>query len=168
MSILETRQETWSSEAACQACAGRLASHPFIDRALITLRGTLGAGKTTFVRYLLRALGVQGPIKSPSYALVETYELAKLIVHHCDFYRLRDPREWEDAGIRDLLAGPGLKVIEWPEQAGEHWPAPDLEILIEPLAVLASEDASGGPMDDRQPRRVTLAAFSALGKALLT
>lgn len=90
-----------------------------------TLRGDLGAGKTTFVRHLLRALGVTGRIKSPTYALVEPYDLPAPAggptmppAWHADLYRFDDPREWEDAGLRELFASPGLKLVEWPEKAG--------------------------------------------------
>ena len=97
----------------------RLAAHPAIANAFIELHGELGAGKTTLVRHLLRALGVQGRIKSPTYAVVEPYELPTLsTIWHFDFYRFNDPREWEDAGFRDIFAGPGLKLAEWPEKAG--------------------------------------------------
>lgn len=131
--ILETHALLWPDEVACQAAASRLAAHPQIGLAFIELHGTLGAGKTTFVRHLLRALGVAGRVKSPSYAVVEPYELpAGLRAWHFDFYRFGDPREWEDAGFRDIFAGPGLKVVEWPEHAGELLPLPDLRISITP------------------------------------
>jgi len=98
---------------------------------LIELRGTLGAGKTTFTRHLLRAMGVQGRIKSPSYAVVEPYEPQGLPVWHFDFYRFADPREWEDAGFRDIFAGPGLKVVEWPDKVGGLLPAADLLVNLD-------------------------------------
>lgn len=101
--------------------------------AVIELHGTLGAGKTTFTRHLLRTLGVDGRIKSPSYAVVEQHESAVGPALHFDFYRFNDPQEWEDAGFRDLFAGPGLKVVEWPEKAEGLLPRPDLKIRIEPL-----------------------------------
>lgn len=98
--------------------------------AFIALHGDLGAGKTTFVRHLLRALGVQGRIKSPTYAVVEPYETAGLAIWHFDFYRFDDPREWEDAGFRDVFAAPGLKLAEWPEKAAAVLPTPDLDLHI--------------------------------------
>ena len=130
--ILET-QLLWPDEAAAQATAERLASAllPAPD-ALIELHGPLGAGKTTFARLLLRALGVEGRIKSPSYAVMESYELpAGASASHFDFYRFGDPREWEDAGFRDVFAAPGLKLCEWPEKAAGQLPPPDLQLFID-------------------------------------
>jgi tRNA threonylcarbamoyladenosine biosynthesis protein TsaE len=131
-SILETRTETWSDEAACASSAARLASHPALRNAIVELHGPLGAGKTSFVRALLRALGVAGRIKSPTYAVMEPYAPAGLPAWHFDFYRFTDPREWEDAGFRELFTTPGLKISEWPEKAEGLLPEPDLAIHIEP------------------------------------
>lgn len=130
--ILET-QLLWPDEAAAQASAEALA-RALLPRpdAVIELHGPLGAGKTTFARLLLRALGVQGRIKSPSYAVMEPYELpAGGAASHFDFYRFGDPREWEDAGFRDVFAAPGLKLCEWPEKAAGQLPAPDLQLFID-------------------------------------
>lgn len=101
---------------------------------MIELRGPLGAGKTTFVRHLLRALGVEARVKSPSYALAECYRLAGFDAWHFDFYRFEDPHEWEDAGFRDIFASPGLKLVEWPERAEELLPPADLHLLLIPAA----------------------------------
>ena len=131
--ILETRTLTWPDEAACAAWAGRLAQRPGLHDARIELHGPLGAGKTTFVRHLLRALGVQGRVKSPTYAVLESYSLPGLEIFHFDFYRFNDPREWDDAGFRDLFAQPGLKLSEWPERAAGRLPLADLSLHIEPL-----------------------------------
>lgn len=150
----------WLDEAATAAFAQQLARQPAIDDALIELRGDLGAGKTTFVRHLLGALGVQGRIKSPTYAVVEPYNLpfstrsaSGLNIWHFDFFRFNDPREWEEAGFRDIFASPGLKLVEWPDKAGDHLPPPDLLIAID---VLPDE-----------PRAVTLTARTVVGEALL-
>lgn len=152
--ILETRALTWADEAACGAFARGLAAQQGITQACIELHGPLGAGKTTFVRHLLRALGVQGRIKSPTYAVVEPHSLADgTEVSHFDFYRFNDPREWADAGLRDLFARPGLKIAEWPASAGNLLPTPDLRFVIEPL--------------DNDARHVTATAHTALGVALL-
>lgn len=125
-------------ETATQSLAQRLAVCPALAHATITLHGDLGAGKTTFVRDLLRALGVQGRIKSPTYTVVEPHEApaapgwpAGLRVSHFDFYRFNDPREWEDAGFRELFADPGLKLVEWPEKAQGLMPTPDLAITLQ-------------------------------------
>ena len=120
----------WPDEASTQAFAAALACEPGLAQAVIELRGELGAGKTTLVRHLLRALGVRGRVKSPTYAVVEPYELAGLSIWHFDFYRLNDPREWEDAGFRDIFAGPGLKLAEWPDKAAGYMPTADLVISL--------------------------------------
>jgi tRNA threonylcarbamoyladenosine biosynthesis protein TsaE len=130
--ILGTSQATWADEAACAADAGLLARAPALRDAFVELEGQLGAGKTTFVRHLLHALGVEGRIKSPTYTVVETYELAPLAISHFDFYRFDDPQEWEDAGLRDLFGAPGLKLVEWAEKAEPLLPVPDLRVTITP------------------------------------
>lgn len=130
--ILGTSQADWPDEAACARDASRLARAPALRDAFIELEGPLGAGKTTFVRHLLHALGVEGRIKSPTYAVVETYELDHVAISHFDFYRFDDPQEWEDAGLRDLFGAPGLKLVEWAEKAEPLLPVPDLRVTITP------------------------------------
>jgi tRNA threonylcarbamoyladenosine biosynthesis protein TsaE len=132
MPIVETRALSWPDEAACAACAQQM-PHPALHNAFITLHGPLGAGKTTFVRHLLRALGVEGRIKSPTYAVLEPHQAGALHISHFDFYRFNDAREWSDAGFRDVFAAPGLKLAEWPEKAAGGLPVADLELHIEPL-----------------------------------
>ena len=170
MSILETRTLQWVDEAGCAASASALARQPGLQTAYIELHGPLGAGKTTFVRHLLHALGVEGRIKSPTYAVMEQYELAgtadtlsgKLNIWHFDFYRFNDPQEWEDAGFRDVFASVGLKLAEWPEKAGDLLPQADLCIHIEPVA--SDPDSSG---DSSEPRHVRMIAHTLLGVGLL-
>ena len=146
--------QTWHSEDDTQAFAARLAAQPALRNSFIELHGDLGAGKTTLVRHLLRALGVQGRIKSPTYAVVEPHETPDgLQAWHFDFYRFSDPREWEDAGFRDVFASPGLKLAEWPEKAGALLPRADLVIHID-----AQADGT---------RRVSLQAPTATGRRLL-
>jgi tRNA threonylcarbamoyladenosine biosynthesis protein TsaE len=144
----------WRDEEDTRAFALALAGHPALRDAFIALHGDLGAGKTTLVRHLLRALGVQGRIKSPTYAVVEPYELPAQAVWHFDFYRFDDPREWEDAGFRDIFAGPGLKLAEWPQKAAGLLPPPDLDIHI--------------ALVDEHARSVTLRPNTALGAELLS
>ena len=96
----------------------------------IYLRGNLGAGKTTLARALLRALGFQGRVKSPSYALVELYTVSSLNLYHFDFFRFRDPKEWSDAGFREYFSSNGVCLVEWPEKAGDVLPLPHVEILL--------------------------------------
>jgi tRNA threonylcarbamoyladenosine biosynthesis protein TsaE len=151
--ILETLSLGWPDEAACQRFAQRLAGHASLRNAYLELWGPIGAGKTTFVRHLLRALGVQGRIKSPTYAVLEAYALPGLDISHFDFYRFDDAQEWEDAGFRDLFAAPGLKLAEWPERAIEVLPLPDLRLHIEPV--------------DEHQRRVRVEACTPLGVGLL-
>ena len=154
LSILGTRNSVWADEAACAASAKALAGHPSLRDAYVELRGPLGAGKTTFVRHLLRALGVTGRVKSPSYAVVEPYELPSLNCWHFDFYRFTDPREWEDAGFRELFAAPGLKLAEWPEKAEAMLPQADLRIAIDP----AEDESRAVRFDAYTPRGAELLA----------
>ena len=151
----------WPDEAATQDFAARLAGQPDIANAFIALQGDLGAGKTTFVRHLLRALGVSGRIKSPTYAVVEPHQVddrqPPLAAWHFDFYRFSDPREWEDAGFRDLFAGPGLKLAEWPDHAAGHLPPADLTLKIEAM----TDDTRTVELTAGTPRGHTLLAAAA-------
>jgi len=95
------------------------------------LSGDLGAGKTTLVRGLLRALGVAGRVKSPTYPLVELYRLSRLHFYHFDFYRFKNEAEWLDSGFREYFNAQSACVVEWPERAGALLPAPTLAIRLE-------------------------------------
>ncbi len=97
----------------------------------IHLQGDLGTGKTTFARAFLRRCGVTGRIKSPSYALLESYKVSSLYFYHIDFYRFSDPREWEDVGFRELFRADALVLIEWPEKAEGHLATPDLLVSLQ-------------------------------------
>lgn len=94
------------------------------------LEGDLGAGKTTLVRGVLRALGYGGRVKSPTYTLVESYSLPAFELYHFDLYRMHDPREWLDAGFRDVSDGHAVSLIEWPEKAAGWLPPPDVVIRL--------------------------------------
>lgn len=143
----------WQGEEDTEAFARQLSTLPHLRDAFLTLHGELGAGKTTLVRHLLRALGVQGRIKSPTYAVVEPYEVAGLHIWHFDFYRFDDPLEWEDAGFRDIFASPGIKLAEWPQKAQSVLPVADLAIHLEVI--------------DETQRRVTLCSGTERGRRLM-
>jgi len=138
----------WADENQTQQFAQALAQQVELRDAYVELQGDLGAGKTTFVRHLLKAFGVEGRIKSPTYAVVEPHEASLapslvpptpnlasmspqiLNIWHFDFYRFNDPQEFEEAGFRELFASPGLKIAEWPEQARGMLPVADLKLAI--------------------------------------
>ena len=97
---------------------------------IIYLHGELGAGKTTFVRGFLRSLGYAGTVKSPTYTLIESYLFPSINCHHLDLYRLADPYELENLGLRDLLDDNSIFLIEWPEMATGHLPEADIDLTI--------------------------------------
>jgi tRNA threonylcarbamoyladenosine biosynthesis protein TsaE len=126
---------------ATEAAGARLA--PALSGGMIvTLSGDLGAGKTTLVRGCLRALGWTGPVKSPSYPLVEHYPLSSLYFYHIDFYRFADPSEWETAGLADCFGPEAVCLIEWPERVAGRLPPPDVALTL------------GYPADPASPGRV--------------
>lgn len=118
----------------------------------IHLSGPLGAGKTTLVRGLLRALGESGRVRSPTFTLVEPYRAGGLELAHLDLYRFEDATEWLESGFDEYLGGETVTLVEWAERAAPLLPVPDLQI---DLAI------------DGDARRVTLAASGARGAALL-
>lgn len=119
----------------------------------VAIEGELGAGKTTLVAGVLAAAGNKGPVRSPTYTLIEPYELGKAVIYHLDLYRLTDPREIEPLGLRDLLIPGSILLIEWPSRGGARLPPPDLaidisyagsteqgrEVRIEPRSALGTE-----------------------------
>jgi tRNA threonylcarbamoyladenosine biosynthesis protein TsaE len=142
---------TIASAENMEALGARLA-HVCTGAALITLQGELGAGKTTLVRGLLRGLGHQGKVKSPTYTLVEPYELGDRRVYHFDLYRLAAAEELDDIGLRDYLDAEALCLVEWPERGAARLPASDLHVVLNYAGVA---------------RTVSLAAHSTRGLALL-
>jgi tRNA threonylcarbamoyladenosine biosynthesis protein TsaE len=114
------------------AFAARLA-HTLQPGLVIYLRGNLGAGKTTMVRALMQKLGHSGRVKSPTYTLVERYEVGGLHLRHFDLYRFRDAEEWESAGFRDEFDGRNICLVEWPEQATGLLPPADVSLTFEIL-----------------------------------
>ncbi len=113
-----------------QTAFGGLLAQCLPARGIIELNGDLGTGKTTMVRGLLRALGHQGAVRSPTYTLLESYDVAGRQIHHLDLYRLSDPEELEYLGLRDLLARDSVLLIEWPQQGAGVLPPADLEIRL--------------------------------------
>ena len=162
--ILGSRTLRWADESDCVASAQALAARPALREACVELHGCLGAGKTTFVRHLLRALGVGGRVKSPTYTVMEPYLLPGLPVAHFDFYRFNDAREWADAGLRDVFAAPGLKLVEWPEHAAAALPPADLRLFI---TVLDGAPATADGSAPAPARDVRFEAGTARGLALI-
>ncbi len=118
-----------ATEAEQESIGGRLAGIA-PAACIIYIQGDLGAGKTTFVRGFLRGLGYPGAVKSPTYTLIEPYEVEGQRIFHLDLYRLADPEELEYLGLRDVLDGEAQLLIEWPEQGGAELPPADLKIRI--------------------------------------
>jgi tRNA threonylcarbamoyladenosine biosynthesis protein TsaE len=138
-----------------RAIGGRLAAAlsrlPLDGAVTITLSGDLGSGKTTLVAGLLAALGHAGPVRSPTYTLIEPYRLAGLDLYHCDLYRLRHPDELDDLGLRELRIPGSVLLVEWPERAEGRLGSEDLALS------LAYADAG---------RSVEIHATTAVGQAL--
>jgi tRNA threonylcarbamoyladenosine biosynthesis protein TsaE len=147
--------------AATRALGARLAA-ALVDSGvdaplLIGLSGELGAGKTTLVGGLLQALGHAGPARSPTYSLIEPYRFAGRDLHHCDLYRLRDPGELEDLGLRDLMTPGSVLLVEWPERAGDRLRTPDLALRLR----------YGDADDGESVRVVEMSASGDAGQAVL-
>lgn len=123
----------------------------------ISLEGDLGAGKTTFARYLIQAMGYEGKVKSPTYTLCEPYELKTanfaFTIHHFDLYRMRDPLEWQEAGFEEYFYIPGICLIEWPEKA--EGTLPDFDIQIQ-LTAGAEENERSIHLNALSPKAVPI------------
>ena len=123
---------------------------------MIWLEGDLGAGKTTLVRGLLRAAGDSGPVKSPTYTLLEVHVVSGLHFYHFDFYRFNQAEEYLDAGLDEYFSGSGICLVEWPDKAAPYLPAADMQIEL--------RVAPGAPEDGRLAR---ITAASAKGRTCL-
>lgn len=124
-------QEWFLPDEAATLALGRAAADYIRAPAVVYLNGHLGAGKTTFTRGYLQGLGHQGSVKSPTYAIVESYALPYCTVHHFDLYRFADPEEWADAGLDDLFGAHNICLIEWPSLGAGYVPAADWRISLE-------------------------------------
>jgi tRNA threonylcarbamoyladenosine biosynthesis protein TsaE len=127
--VIESQERFLPDEAATLALGARLA-RAIAPGMFIALHGDLGSGKTTLARGMLRALGYDGRVKSPTYTLVEHYELSKLDFYHFDFYRFTDPHEIVDAGLREAFNARSVCVVEWPERAAAYLPRPDMNVTL--------------------------------------
>lgn len=145
--VLPVRLDEAQLLATAQALAASIG-----DGAVVYLFGDLGAGKTTFARAMLQALGVGERVKSPTYSLIESYTTTARTIHHLDLYRIGDPGELEWLGLDDLSAAATVLLVEWPQRGAGALPAADLHVQLEHAG-------------DR--RDLTLSAASARGREWL-
>lgn len=141
-----------ADESATLALGADIA-HALAPGLVIYLYGNLGAGKTTLSRGIMRGLGYQGKVKSPTYTLVEVYEVSRLKLYHFDLYRFNDALEWEEAGFREYFNRDSVCLVEWPEKAAELLPTPDIRLYLTP---------------DGEGRTAVLKAVTQGGKLCLT
>jgi tRNA threonylcarbamoyladenosine biosynthesis protein TsaE len=139
------------------AALGRQLAPLLTPGMVVWLNGDLGAGKTTLVRALLRGLGHAGPVKSPTYSLVEVYVVSSLYWYHFDFYRFSEPGEFEDAGLGEYFRNDAVCVLEWPEKAAGYVPTADLDCVFR----FAGDSPEAG-------RELDLVAHSEAGRKCLS
>jgi tRNA threonylcarbamoyladenosine biosynthesis protein TsaE len=152
IAIIEERREFLSDAGRTLAAGGRLVPG-LVGGMVVTLSGELGAGKTTLVRGMLRRMGWAGPVKSPTYTLVEHYALSSLYFYHFDFYRFGDSAEWDSTGFSEYFRPDALCVVEWPQRVATCLTQVDLTISLKHLD-------SG--------RELALVAWTPAGSACLT
>lgn len=146
----------WSIYLADEAAtvdAGKMLGEKLRDGGVVYLEGTLGAGKTTFCRGVLNAYGHSGAVKSPTYTLVEPYELGQTHIFHFDLYRLGDPEELEFLGIRDYFANQSIALVEWPSKGQGYIPTADLVVNL---------------IVEGEGRKLTVESFSERGGLVLS
>lgn len=162
-------------EAATQAL-GRALGPLLTPGMVVWLDGDLGAGKTALARAVLRGLGYDGPVKSPTYTLVEFYVISRLYLYHFDFYRFNEPSEFEDAGLGEYFRNDGVCLVEWPDKAAGYVPAADLHIAFHFAERAGRVGAENGPENDvecdpaavpHSGRILVLHAHSAAGRQCL-
>jgi tRNA threonylcarbamoyladenosine biosynthesis protein TsaE len=139
-------------DAGATARLGAALAAGVLPGRVLHLSGELGSGKTTLVRGLLRALGIQGAVKSPTYTWVEPYRISSLDLYHFDFYRFDKKTEWLSSGLREYFRPDAVCIVEWPERAGSVLPSPDLALRLE---------------YEGEARQASLEAHSAEGEAWL-
>lgn len=150
-----TTAEAFLPDAAATDAAGRALARELAGGMLVTLSGPLGAGKTSFARGVLRGLGWTGPVKSPTYTLLEHYPFSSLYLYHFDFYRFADPEEWETSGAADAFSPQSVCLVEWPERVSAFLPPADLALRFAPTA-------------DGEGRRLEMDATTPAGERCLT
>ena len=143
------------ADAEATVALGLRLGEAFAGKGIVYLQGDLGAGKTTLTRGILQAYGHAGPVKSPTYTLVEPYELGPITVYHFDLYRLLDPEELELMGYRDYFRDDALTLVEWPIRGEPLLPQPDWVV-----ALSVPEQGEG--------RRVTISSLSARAAEILS
>lgn len=140
------------TELACEQMAARMAAC-LVSPLVLTFSGEIGAGKTTFIRAMLRCLGVRSAIKSPTFSLVESYQSELLQIHHFDLYRIHDETELDYIGFRDYFTDNAICCIEWPERAVSYRGFVDVGFTL---------NLKGAG------RKIEMHAFSSTGSAVLS
>lgn len=148
-------------DAAATERAGSALASALSPGMIVTLSGDLGTGKTTLARGVLRGLGWTGPVKSPSYALVEHYPLSNLYLYHFDFYRFEDASEWDDAGAAEAFRPDTVCLVEWPERVAQRLPEADVAIAL----ALPDGGAAGRRLDAVAATPAGERCLTALAKA---
>lgn len=133
---------------------GQQIAKSILPNLIITLTGELGTGKTTLTRSILYALGIKGIVKSPTFTLVEPYQLPNYVIYHFDLYRFTAAEEWLDAGFDEYFNQPHLAFIEWAEHAAEFLPRVDWQITLELI--------------HEQQREITINALTEMGEKCLS